>query len=187
MDKIKKSEIINGFLFLILTFGLLTGWSEQTKDTGKEKITTQSFKKEEKWGDAPDFILDKLGGGKFKLSSLKGKVIILDFWATYCPPCRKEIPGFIELYKKYKDKGVEIVGACLEDESVVKPFAEETGINYTLVFVNQETVRKYGDIRYIPTTFVIDQEGNIKKKHIGYVAKEMFEEEIKELLKQRKK
>ncbi len=182
---VKKSRVIKGLSFLVLIFSLLTGCSKEgpsDRDIGKQKITARSSTKEQKWGNAPDFTLPRLGGGDFTLSSLKGKVIILDFWATRCPPCRKEIPGFIELYKNYKDEGLEIVGVCLESETTVKPFAKETGINYTLVFANQEIGRQYGGIRYIPTTFIIDCQGNITKKHIGYASKETFEGEIKELL-----
>ncbi len=93
-----------------------------------------------------------------------------------------EIPNFVELYKKYKGKGLEIIGICLDSEAMVKPFAKEVGINYTLVLGNREVAQKYGGIRYIPTTFIIDKQGNITKKHIGYTSKETFEEEIKKLL-----
>jgi len=185
-----KSRVIKGFSFFVLILILLAGCSKETSSDngiGKQKIIAQSSTEEEKWGNAPDFTLPSLGGDDFILSSLKGKVIILDFWATRCPPCRKEIPGFIELYREYKDEGLEIVGVCLESEAAVKPFAEETGINYTLVFANQEIVQRYGGIRYVPTTFIIDRQGNIVKKHIGYTSRETFEEEIKELLSKRGK
>ena len=93
-----------------------------------------------------------------------------------------EIPGFVKLYKKYKDKGLKIIGVCLESEATVKPFAKKMGINYTLVFADQKVRHEYGGIRYIPTTFIIDQQGDIVKKHVGYVSKEVFEEEIKKML-----
>ncbi|MEA3328556.1 MAG: TlpA disulfide reductase family protein [Candidatus Omnitrophota bacterium] len=157
--------MIRGFLSVILIFSFLT--------TGYSKG---------QWGDAPDFTLPGLRGENFTLSSLKNKVVILDFWAVGCPPCRKEIPGFIELYSKYKDEGLEIVGVCLDGRGRVKPFAEQKGIDYILVFADREVCRQYGGIRYIPTTFIIDRRGNIAKRHIGYASKETFEEEIKELL-----
>lgn len=185
-----KSRAIKGFSFFVLFLILLAGCSKETsseRDIRKQKIIAQSSTKEEKWGNAPNFTLPSLGGDDFILSSLKGKVIILDFWATWCSPCRKEIPGFIELYREYKDEGLEIVGVCLESEAAVKPFAEETGINYALVFANQEIVQRYGGIRYVPTTFIIDRQGNIIKKHIGYTSRETFEEEIKELLSRKGK
>jgi cytochrome c biogenesis protein CcmG/thiol:disulfide interchange protein DsbE len=181
----KKSRVIKGLSLLVLILSLLAACSKEAssdRSIGKQKITTQDSPKEENWGNAPDFTLPRLGGSQLKLSSLKGKVIILDFWAPRCPPCRKEIPGFIELYKKYKDEGLEIVGVCLESEAMVKPFAKKMGINYVLVSGNREVCQQYGGIRYIPTTFIIDRQGNIAKKHIGYASKETFEREIKELL-----
>ena len=181
----KKRKVIKGLLFSFLILSLSVGCSKETsseKDTGKQEIVTQSSIKGKDWGNAYDFTLPRLGGGNFTLSSLKGKVIILDFWAVRCPPCRMEIPNFVELYKKYKGKGLEIIGICLDSEAMVKPFAKEVGINYTLVLGNREVAQKYGGIRYIPTTFIIDKQGNITKKHIGYTSKETFEEEIKKLL-----
>lgn len=183
-----KNKMIRGLLFIVLILILLSGCSKETpseRDIGKQEITAQISSQEQKWGNAPDFTLPRLGGGVFTLSSLKSKVIILDFWATRCPPCRLEIPGFIELYKKYNDDGLEIVGVCLEDEAKVKPFAEKMGINYILICANQEIGRQYGGIRYIPTTFIIDRRGNIANKHIGYISREIFEEEIKKLLKRK--
>ena len=173
---ISKKNLIGIFLFFF-TLSTLTGCS-----SSEAPRPISSSKQEKDWGDAPDFTLPKLEGGELTLSSLKGKVIILDFWATYCSPCRREIPGFIELYKKYKDEGLEIVGVCIESESIVKRFAKEMGMKYVLVFANREISQQYGGIRYIPTTFIIDRNGDIAKKHVGLASKETFEQEIKELL-----
>ena len=179
----KKSRMIKGLSFLVLILSLLTGCSKEApSDRGMQKITAPSSTTEEKWGNAPDFTLPKLGSGEFTLSSLKEKVIIVDFWATRCPPCREEIPNFIKLYKKYKDEGLEIVGICLEREGAVEPFAEENEINYILVFADQKVTQQYGGIQYIPTTFIIDRQGNIAEKYVGYTSKEVFEKKIKELL-----
>ncbi len=135
-------------------------------------------------GAAPDFVLKDLEGKDVKLSDFKGKVMILDFWATWCPPCRKEIPHFKELYDKYKAQGLEIIGVALDQEgvSIVKPFAESNKINYICLIGNEKVVQDYGGIRGIPTTFVIDKNGNIYKKYIGYQEKEVFEKDIKDLL-----
>lgn len=133
---------------------------------------------------APDFTLQDLGGNSFTLSSLKGKVVILDFWATWCPPCREEIPHFISLYSQYKGQGLEIVGVALDKGGVrdVMPFSEEQGINYPILIGTQEVTEDYGGIRGIPTTFVIDREGNIVERYEGYRDKEVFESVIKKLL-----
>ncbi|MDZ7262437.1 MAG: TlpA family protein disulfide reductase [candidate division KSB1 bacterium] len=134
---------------------------------------------------APDFSLPNLEGKQVKLSDFKGKVIILDFWATWCPPCRMEIPDFIDLYKTYQDTGLVILGVALdqEGEKVVKPFAKKQGINYPILMGNAQVVQKYGGIQGIPTTFIINQEGKIITTFLGYRPKKVFEEEVKKLLK----
>ena len=133
---------------------------------------------------APDFELLNLEGEKVSLSQYKGKIVILDFWATWCPPCRKEIPHFIELQNEYRDKGVEIVGLSLDEGGLgdVAPFAEKFGINYTMLLDGQQVAEAYGGIRGIPTTFVIAPSGEIVKRYEGYRDKAVFEEDIRALL-----
>ncbi len=133
---------------------------------------------------APDFTLSDIYGEKRSLSDFKGKVIILDFWATWCPPCRAEIPHFIELYKEYRDQGLEIIGVALDwnAQRVVAPFVQERGINYTVLLGKKDVTDLYGGIMSIPTTFIIDRNGGIRKRYIGYKDKEIFEKEIKKLL-----
>lgn len=138
----------------------------------------------EKSKPAADFVLEDLDGKSLKLFDFEGKVIILDFWATHCPPCRKEIPDFIKLYDKYRDKGLVIIGISLDRCGVekVKSFCRENGVNYPVVTGDREVIASYGGIRYIPTTFIIDKNKNIVKKFIGYTSINVFEREIKALL-----
>ena len=125
---------------------------------------------------APDFTLVDLDGNKHTLSDYRGKVVIIDFWATYCPPCRLEIPHFIQFYNDYKDDGLIILGIGLDGETKLKPFSKEYGINYPILIGDLATVGKYG-VRPIPTTFFIDRNGEIKNKIIGYAPG--FEDSIK--------
>ncbi|MBU0759678.1 MAG: TlpA family protein disulfide reductase [Candidatus Omnitrophica bacterium] len=133
---------------------------------------------------APDFALMDMFGSERRLSDFRGKVVILDFWATWCPPCRAEIPHFIELYNEYKDEGLEIIGVTMDWNAArqAAPFAMENGINYTVLIGKQEIADLYGGIVSIPTTFIIDRNGNLRKRHVGYQGKTIFENEVKELL-----
>ncbi len=133
---------------------------------------------------APDFELENTNGEKIKLSDYKGKIVIVDFWATWCPPCREEIPDFVQLQKEYKSD-LQILGVSLDTgtKSDVIPFMKEHKMNYPVVFGTMEVVRDYGDIQSIPTTFVIDQKGNVVNSFVGYHKKSVFKAEIERLLK----
>ena len=130
---------------------------------------------------APDFTLSGLDGQLVRLSDFKGKVVILDFWATWCPPCRAELPHFKALYSKYRTQGLEIVGVALDDggASVVRPFVQAQGITYPILIGDEKVTQAYGGIRGIPTTFVIDREGQIVNKYVGYQSREVFESAVK--------
>ena len=132
---------------------------------------------------APNFTLVDTNGKKIKLSDYRGKVVILDFWATWCPPCRKGIPDLIEIQKEFKNK-VAIIGVSLDTDTKgdVVPFIKNFGINYPVVLGNQDIVQAYGNIEAIPTSFVIDKKGNIVNHHVGLTPKETYLSEIKKLL-----
>ena len=133
---------------------------------------------------APDFTLYNLDGEEVKLSDYLGKIVILDFWATWCAPCRKGIPDLISIQNEYKDDLV-VIGISLDQPSTqdeLVPFIESYGINYPVVLGNIKVSSAYGNIQAIPTSFIIDQEGNIITKHVGLVPKSTIIEEINLLL-----
>jgi len=134
---------------------------------------------------APDFALKSIDGKTIKLSDYKGKVVIIDFWATWCPPCRKGIPDLISIQNDHK-KNVVIIGISLDAEKTIKDvpgFVKNYGINYPIVYGDEKVVAAYGGIQSIPTAFVIDRKGNVVDRHIGLVSKETYTNKIKELLK----
>jgi peroxiredoxin len=132
---------------------------------------------------APDFALTSTDGKTIKLSDFRGKVVVVDFWATWCPPCKAEIPDFIKLYSQYKDDGFQMLGISLDQGGLsdVKPFMKDYGINYPIVLGDNQVVAAYGGIRGIPTTFVIDKEGRIRASFEGYRPASVFEKLIQQL------
>lgn len=131
---------------------------------------------------APDFSLQDINGKTLTLSDYKGKVIILDFWATWCPPCRQEIPEFIELQERYKDDLI-VIGVSLDRDGpkAVVPFYKENGLNYSVVYADGAVVKAYGGVQSIPTTFVIDKDFHIQRKYVGYTQQSKFIADIKAL------
>ncbi len=131
----------------------------------------------------PKFELTLLDGKKISSDSLSGKILILDFWTTWCGPCRAEIPGFIKLYDMYKNKGVEIIGIALDKDGkkAVEPFAKQNKINYPIAIGDKALADLFGGVAAIPTTFVIDKKGKVVEKHVGYRDPSVFEKEINSL------
>lgn len=132
-----------------------------------------------------DFTVKDMQGKSVSLSAYKGKVILLDFWATWCPPCKAEIPGFVELQDAYGEKGLQVVGVSVDDPAEkLPPFAEEFKMNYpVLVGLGRDDLQDaYGPMWGIPTTFLISRDGKICRKHSGLVGKERYEQDIKALL-----
>ena len=133
---------------------------------------------------APEFTLPSTDGKTIRLSDYKGKVVIVDFWATWCGPCRKGIPDLIEIQKEF-GKDVVVIGISLDADTKkdVVPFIQNIGINYPVAYGTLEVTQQYGGVEAIPTSFVINKTGKIVDKHVGLVPKSDYTDLIKKLLK----
>ncbi len=132
---------------------------------------------------APGFSLTDITGQPLKLSDYQGKVVMLDFWATWCGPCRIEIPGFIQLQNQYRGQGLAIIGISMDDDSKpVVEFFRELHMNYPVAVGNDRLGELYGGVLGLPTTFLIGRDGRIYAKHVGATDLDVFEAEIKQLL-----
>jgi peroxiredoxin len=134
---------------------------------------------------ATDFEVTLLSGEPFRLSDQKGKVVLINIWATWCPPCREETPDLVDLYEKYKDEGYVTLGVSIDEqgESVVRPFIEEYDVTYPMYIDTDGTVmEKYGPTMGIPTTYIIGRQGNLRYFAVGALTNKELEPRIKELL-----
>ncbi len=124
-----------------------------------------------------------MSGQQLHLSEYRGKVVLLDFWATWCDPCREEIPHFVELQNEYRDRGLQIVGVSMDDgPEPVRDFYQRFKMNYPVVMGNATTGELYGGVLGLPIAFLIDRDGRIYSKHIGATDVSVFERDIETLL-----
>ena len=132
-----------------------------------------------------DFTIKDVDGNDVPLSSYKGKVVLLNFWATWCGPCKAEIPGFVRLQEKYRDKGLVIVGYSVDDTAAkAKAYASEYKMNYPILLGEgrEEVQDAYGPIWGIPASFIISKDGKVCRKHMGIAPEAVFEKEVAALL-----
>jgi cytochrome c biogenesis protein CcmG/thiol:disulfide interchange protein DsbE len=167
-------------LFLIAgTLVLLISHSRRTPDIARADTKAEGTRK-----PAPNFTLKDASGANVELSSYRGKVVLLNFWATWCGPCELEIPWFEQFEQQYKSKGFEVVGVSMDDDGwpAVKPFIAAKKINYRILLGNDSVTQLYGGVDALPTTFIIDRDGRIAKVHVGLAGKDEYANEIQNLL-----
>jgi len=135
---------------------------------------------------APDFTLQDSEGASVNLSAYKGRVVLLDFWATWCHGCQTEIPWYVEFQNRYKSRGLAAIGVSMDDDGwkSVKPFLQQNKLNYPVVIGNQALAKVYG-VDALPVTLLIDRQGKIVRTHAGMVDKSSFEHEIQALLREK--
>jgi thiol-disulfide isomerase/thioredoxin len=140
------------------------------------RLTTSSL--------APDFSLQSLEGQTLRLSDLRGKAVLLNFWATWCGPCKIEMPWFVELQNQYAAQGLQIVGIAMDDASKedISKFAKDMGVNYPILIGKEAVGNEYGGVPALPETFLIGRDGKIVDKILGLRGKAELEDAIKKAL-----
>lgn len=167
--KLMKNKLACTFCAFLLGF-CLTTWAAPETSGGPTEATGWTLK--------------NLEGKPVKLSDFKGKVVLLNFWATWCPPCREEIPDLVSLQKQYASQGLVVLGISMDEggPARVASFAKKYEINYPIVLGDEKTSAAYGGIQVLPTTFVIDRKGRIVDGLLGGSDRAGFEDKIKPLL-----
>lgn len=161
-----------------LVLGLMAGCSRPSKQP------TSELKPESQRKPAPNFSLKDADGKPVNLSDFRGKVVLVNFWATWCGPCEAEIPWFVEFEKQYKDRGFAVIGVSMDDDGwkSVRPYVASHKINYHIVSGSEVVSQQFGDINALPTSFVLDREGRIASSHEGLIDKADYQNEIVKLL-----
>jgi thiol-disulfide isomerase/thioredoxin len=175
MALVVVSIVIAGMLY----FGFHAARSSsslQSGKTGTQLLTKASL--------APDFTLDSLEGRSMRLSDLRGKAVLLNFWATWCGPCKIEMPWFVELQKQYGSQGLQIVGVAMDEagKDEIAKFAQQMGVNYPVLLGKEEVGDQYGGVPALPESFFIGRDGKIVDKIIGLRGKAEIEDAIKKAL-----
>lgn len=167
---------------LVITAAVLLLWGCSGKSSSTHASTSA---KSEHRKLAPDFTLTDANGASVKLSDYRGKVVLLNFWATWCGPCQIEIPWFMEFEQQYKSQGFEVLGVSMDDDGwkAIKPYLTEHKVNYRVVLGNDSVGQLYGGVDSLPTTFLIDREGKFAfSPHVGLAGKNEYLNEIQSLL-----
>jgi len=133
---------------------------------------------------APPFSLPDTDGNIYSSARLAGKPVAINFFATWCPPCKEEIPGFVEVYNRHRAKGFELVGIALDTDTRkdLPGFLMSNKIGYRILFGDLAVARAYGGVSSIPTTFFVGKDGEIKSVHVGYMDRDAFDKEVRKLL-----
>jgi peroxiredoxin len=174
---VKRKVIIFALMVVIVAGLLIMGKFQGKFPAGRARNAAIATKGH----NAPDFTLTDLQGHSVKLSDLRGKAVVLNFWATWCPPCKEEIPWFVELQKRYGSQGLQIVGVSMDDgdQKDVEKFAAENAINYPVLLGKETVASQYGGIDYLPTTFYIDRDGVVMDRVFGQPGRDEIEKNIK--------
>ena len=176
----KRNPFVPLLIAALIAFMLYAGIHMARKNRATGGTVASGFRGQM----APDFELEALDGKKVKLSDFRGKAVLLNFWATWCGPCKIEMPWFVELQKEYGPQGFQIVGVAMDDagtEEIAK-FAQQMGVNYPVLLGKESVGQSYGGVGVLPTTFFIDRDGKLVAREFGLQSRSVFVDHIKEAL-----
>jgi thiol-disulfide isomerase/thioredoxin len=170
-------------MLLLLILGAAVRAQEQNATQGQQQQGGAVIRFIRDPDAAPEFAVKGIDRSTVNLTSARGKVVILNFWATWCGPCRMEVPDLVELQKKYQDR-LQVIGLVVDDadEDAVRKFAKRYGINYPVAMATDELRLQFGGVPALPTSFVIDAQGRVVQKHIGLRDPQLYELEVRSLL-----
>lgn len=169
-NRIYVRVAILGVLLIALVFAL---YSSFVKDPNAVKVGSA----------APNFSLERLGGGEIALNDLRGKGVVLNFWGTWCEPCKAEMPALQKKYETYKDQGLEVIGVNISESPItIEPFINQYGINFPILLDRQTQITKLYRIGPIPTTFFISPEGRVEEIFIGQLSEELIASKVEKIL-----
>ena len=167
-----KKTLILLIVFLLAGFYLYPAVKNRIAFTGSRPAANET---------APNFSLTDLQGKKVSLSDFRGKVVLINFWAEWCPPCKEEMPGFQKVYEAYKGRGFVVIGISIDD---VRPsFIRDMGITYPVVTADDKVVKDYGNVSGIPISFLIGKDGRMVKKIMGIYFEGTLREDVENALK----
>ena len=171
------------FLLLLLALAVLNACSSSSSTPARESHASAKSTNDRK--PAPAFTLTDANGSKVRLADYRGKVVLLNFWATWCGPCELEIPWFEEFEQQFKSKGFEVVGVSMDEDGwpVIKPYIAEHKVNYRILLGDDTVSQLYGGVEALPTTFIIDRDGRFAfPPHVGLAGKNEYASEIQSIL-----
>jgi len=168
----------HGLYTAVLAASLLLAACSSPTGSGSPRVKPEAARK-----PAPNFSLKDADGRTVQLSDYRGKVVLLNFWATWCDPCRYEIPWFIEFERQHKGQGFAVVGVSMDEDGwqAVKPFISELGINYRILLGDDKVSQLFGGVDALPTSFVIDRDGRIAAVYVGLASKSSYENDLQKL------
>jgi len=177
---VKRDPVVIIVVVMVVTLMLVFGIRKSRRASPPAQATTSGMKM------APDFTLQSLDGKTVHLSDFRGKAILLNFWATWCEPCKVEMPWIVDLQKKYASQGLQVVGVAMDDASPeeITKFTQQMGVNYPVVIGKDEVADSYGGLPFLPTTFYIGRDGKIVDKVLGIKGRGEIEDDIKKALAQ---